>query len=264
MQLARTSRSSDYVTRTQALTDLQDALGLDQAPLRIECFDISHLGGTDVVASMVVFEDGLPRKDQYRKFSVQGTTDDTASMHQVLTRRLRYLRDGDPEQSENSSRFSYPPQLLVVDGGLPQVNAAARAMAEASITPIPIAGIAKRLEELWLPGDDFPVILPRNSEALFLIQRLRDEAHRFAITYQRQKRSSAIESELARIDGLGPGRVKALLKHFGSAKRVRSASADEIAEVKGFGPALAATVHASLSPASMEASGTADEQDAAT
>lgn len=264
MQLARTRRSSDYVTRTQALTDLQDALGLDQAPLRIECFDISHLGGTDVVASMVVFEDGLPRKDQYRKFSVQGTTDDTASMHQVLTRRLRYLRDGDPEQSENSSRFSYTPQLLVVDGGLPQVNAAARAMAEASITPIPIAGIAKRLEELWLPGDDFPVILPRNSEALFLIQRLRDEAHRFAITYQRQKRSSAIESELARIDGLGPGRVKALLKHFGSAKRVRSASADEIAEVKGFGPALAATVHASLSPASMEASGTADEQDAAT
>ena len=260
MQLARTRRSSDYVTRTQALTDLQDALGLDNAPLRIECFDISHLGGTDVVGSMVVFEDGLPRKDQYRKFSISGTTDDTASMHQVLTRRLRYLREGEPE-TENSNRFSYPPQLLVVDGGLPQVNAAARAMAEANVPPIPIAGIAKRLEELWIPGDDFPVILPRDSEALFLIQRLRDEAHRFAITYQRQKRSSAIESELSAIPGLGPGRVKSLLKHFGSAKRVRAASADDIAEVTGFGRSLAETVYRSLNPASMEASGSAEERD---
>lgn len=264
MQLARTKRTSDYISRTQALTDIQEALGLEQAPLRIECFDISHLGGTDVVASMVVFEDGLPRKDQYRKFSVHGTTDDTASMHQVLTRRLKYLRDGDPEESANSNRFSYPPQLLVVDGGQPQVNAAARAMAESGVTPIPIVGIAKRLEELWLPGDEYPVIMQRTSEALFLIQRLRDEAHRFAITYQRQKRSSAIESELASISGLGPGRVKSLLKHFGSAKRVRAASAEDIAEVQGFGPRLAQTVHDALNPTSMEDSGSADEQDAAT
>ena len=252
MQVARTKRTSDYVSRTQALTDIQEALGLDQAPLRIECFDISHLGGTDVVASMVVFEDGLPRKDQYRKFSVQGTTDDTASMHQVLTRRLKYLRDGDPEAAENTNRFAYPPQLLVVDGGQPQVKAAARAMAESGVARIPIVGIAKRLEELWLPDDDYPVILPRTSEALFLIQRLRDEAHRFAITYQRQKRASAIESELSQIEGLGATRVKSLLKHFGSAKRVRAATADDIAEVPGFGARLAQTVHAALNPTSME------------
>ena len=253
LQVARTKRSSDYVTRTQALTDLQEALGLEQAPLRIECFDISHLGGTDVVGSMVVFEDGLPRKDQYRKFSVEGTTDDTASMHQVLTRRLRRLREGDPEADDSGrSRFSYPPQLLIVDGGLPQVNAAKRAMDESGLTPIPIVGIAKRLEELWVAGDEYPVILPRSSEALYLVQRLRDEAHRFAITYQRRKRSSAIESELSAIPGLGPTRVKALLRHFGSAKRVRAADAEELAAVPGFGPALAAAVHDALSGATMK------------
>ena len=261
LQVSRTKRSSDYVTRTQALTDLQEALGLDQAPLRIECYDISHLGGTDVVGSMVVFEDGLPKKDQYRKFSVHGTTDDTASIHQVLTRRLKYLRgiEQDPEQNEN--RFSYPPQLLLIDGGLPQVNAAQRALKESGVSSIPIAGIAKRLEELWLPGDEYPVILPRTSEALYLVQRLRDEAHRFALRYQRTKRSSAIESELSAIPGLGPARVKALLKHFGSAKRVRAASPEEIAQVKGVGPALAAAVHNALTGGSMSERAQASGQD---
>lgn len=261
LQVARTKRTSDYVTRTQALTDLQEALGLRQAPLRIECFDISHLGGTDVVGSMVVFEDGLPRKDQYRKFSVQGTTDDTASMHQVLSRRLRYLRDGEEGDETRSNRFSYPPQLLVIDGGLPQVNAAQRAMEESGVEPIPIVGIAKRLEELWVPGDDFPVILPRTSEALYLVQRLRDEAHRFALTYQRKKRSSAIESELSSIPGLGPTRVRRLLRHFGSAKRVRAAGIEELASVEGFGPGLATAVHSALASATMKAERSREQED---
>jgi excinuclease ABC subunit C len=243
--LYKTRRSADFVARSQALSDIQDALGMAEAPLRMECYDVSHLSGTNIVASMVVFEDGLPRKDQYRRFAIPESTDDTESIHQVLTRRLAYLREPDGALSDDAptrKKFSYPPQLLIVDGGQPQVAAAKRALDEAGVEGIQLAGIAKRLEEIWLPDSDFPVILPRNSDALFLIQRLRDEAHRFAISYQRQKRRNDIQSVLEEIPGLGPSRVKELLKHFGSVARLKAADTDAIAEVKGIGPALAATI----------------------
>ncbi|MRH30276.1 excinuclease ABC subunit UvrC [Microbacterium sp. SYP-A9085] len=248
--LHKMRRTSDYVARTQALTDLQEALGLAEAPLRIECFDISHLSGTNVVASMVVFEDGLPRKDQYRSFTVPDTTDDTDSMNQVLLRRLARLDDPDPAEAEGGNgtkrRFSYPPQLLVVDGGQPQVAAAARALAASGRTGIALCGIAKRLEEVWLPDQDFPVILPRTSEALYLLQRLRDEAHRFAITHQRKRRKRDITTVLAEVPGLGPARIRALLRHFGSVAALREATPEEIRGLPGIGPALAAAVHAHL------------------
>ena len=251
LMLYKTRRTADYVARTQALNDLQSALGLDEAPLRMECYDVSHLGGTNVVASMVVFEDGLPKKSDYRKFSVHDTTDDTESIAQVLRRRLSRLekdeREPDAEEGTRSRRrFAYRPGLLIVDGGQPQVQAAAGVLAELGIDDIPLVGIAKRLEEVWLPDDDFPVILPRGSEALFLLQRIRDEAHRFAITFQRQKRRADIGTVLAEIPGLGPARSKELLKHFGSVARLKAAGADEIAEVRGIGPQLAATIVARL------------------
>ncbi|MGB3374376.1 MAG: excinuclease ABC subunit UvrC [Microbacterium sp.] len=248
----KTRRTSDYVARTQALTDLQEALGMSEAPLRIECFDISHLGGTNVVASMVVFEDGLPRKDQYRSFNIAETTDDTDSMYQVLMRRLARV-DAAPEDDEEEAaggrrrpRFAYRPQLLVVDGGQPQVQAAARALRDSGRTDIALCGIAKRLEEIWLPDDDFPVILPRTSEALYLVQRLRDEAHRFAITHQRRRRRRDIGSVLGEIPGLGESRIKALLRHFGSVTALRAATVEQICEVSGIGPTLAASIHAHL------------------
>ena len=261
----KTRRTTDYVARTQALTDLQEALGMDEAPLRIECFDISHLGGTNVVASMVVFEDGLPRKDQYRSFNIAETTDDTDSRYQVLRRRLAYLdRPEEPEAIDPTTdevvgedvgeatarrkpRFAYPPQLLLVDGGQPQVEAAARALRDAGHTEIAVCGIAKRLEEVWLPGEDFPVILPRTSEALYLLQRLRDEAHRFAITHQRKKRRNDIGSVLAEVPGLGAARIKVLLKHFGSVTALRAAEPGQIEEVQGIGPVLAQNIHTHLS-----------------
>ncbi|MGV9192883.1 excinuclease ABC subunit UvrC [Microbacterium sp. MC2] len=261
--LHKTRRTSDYTARSQALTDLQEALGLDEAPLRIECYDVSHLSGTNVVASMVVFEDGLPRKDQYRSFGVTGTTDDTASMHQVLMRRLAYLdrpeeteadaevstdplAEGDVVTTRKKPRFAYRPQLLVVDGGQPQVEAAARALRDAGHPEIALCGIAKRLEEVWLPGEEYPVILPRTSEALYLLQRLRDEAHRFAITHQRKRRKRDISSVLSEIPGLGPSRIKALLKHFGSVAKLSAATPEQIAELPGIGPKLAATIHQHL------------------
>lgn len=277
--LYKTRRSSDFVARSKALNDIQDALGMGDAPLRMECFDVSHLSGTNIVASMVVFEDGLPRKDQYRRFSIPESTDDTESIYQVISRRLAYLREEPPaeepagvEESSAASdsasasdvdgddpaidvgaelaeaaekrrrKFSYPPNLLIVDGGQPQVAAAQRALAESGVTGIQLAGIAKRLEEVWLPDSDFPVILPRNSDALFLIQRLRDEAHRFAITYQRARRKRDISTVLGEIPGLGPARVKELLKHFGSVAQLRKATAEEITQVRGVGPRLAASV----------------------
>jgi len=250
--LYKTRRSGDFVARSQALSDIQEALGMAEAPLRMECYDVSHLSGTNIVASMVVFEDGLPRKDQYRRFSIPESTDDTESIHQVLTRRLAYLKEPenplvealDEREGAESKRkkFAYPPQLLIVDGGQPQVAAAKRALDEAGVTGIQLAGIAKRLEEIWLPDSDFPVILPRNSDALFLIQRIRDEAHRFAISYQRQKRKNDIQSVLGEIPGLGPSRVRELLKHFGSVARLRGADAAAIAEVRGIGPQLAQVV----------------------
>jgi excinuclease ABC subunit C len=261
--LYKTRRSGDFVARSQALADIQDALELPDAPLRIECFDVSHLSGTNIVASMVVFEDGLPRKDQYRRFAIPEYADDTEALYQVLTRRLAYLKgtvtepvegttpapepvdgteEADPVEERRPGKFSYPPNLLLVDGGQPQVEAAARALADSGVTGISIAGIAKRLEEIWLPGASFPVILPRNSDALFMIQRLRDEAHRFAITFQRQKRKRDISTVLSDIPGLGPSRVKELLKHFGSVARLRDAEPAAIAEVRGIGPTLASTI----------------------
>jgi excinuclease ABC subunit C len=265
--LYKSRRSADYVARTEALNDIQEALGLPEAPLRMECYDVSHLGGTNIVASMVVFEDGLPKKSAYRKFAVNGYADDLESLHQVLTRRLSHLEDDDvagveeedldqPVIQRKRPRFAYRPGLILVDGGQPQVEAAARTLEELGIHDIPVAGIAKRLEEIWLPGQDFPVILPRNSEALFMVQRIRDEAHRFAITFQRQKRRGDIGSQLAEVPGLGPARVKTLLKHFGSVKRLRAAGRDEIAGVKGIGPVLAESIVARLTPD--DPGGTAD------
>ena len=261
LMLHKTRRTSDYVARTQALTDLQEALGLAEAPLRIECYDVSHLSGTNVVASMVVFEDGLPRKDQYRSFGVAETTDDTDSLYQVLTRRLAYLDrpeenevDAAPDVTSDDTvvterrkpRFAYRPQLLVVDGGQPQVAAAARALRDAGHEEVALCGIAKRLEEVWLPDEEYPVILPRTSEALYLLQRLRDEAHRFAITHQRRRRRRDIQSVLAEVPGLGEARIKALLRHFGSVAALKKATPDEIAELPGVGPKLASAVYTHL------------------
>jgi len=260
LMLYKSKRSVDFVARSQALTDIQEALGMADAPLRMECFDVSHLSGTNVVASMVVFEDGLPKKQHYRRFNIPETTDDTDSIYQVLTRRLAYLASGAvvpesaapvagaDEESQTSgakpptSKFAYPPQLLIVDGGQPQVSAAQRALEESGISGIQLAGIAKRLEEIWLPDSDFPVILPRNSDALFLIQRIRDEAHRFAITHQRQRRSKDVSSILATVPGLGPARSKALLQYFGSVARLKSASVEAILEVPGIGTSTAEAI----------------------
>ena len=251
----KTRRSGDFTARSQALADIQEALGLAAAPLRLECFDVSHFGGTNPVASMVVFEDGLPRKDQYRKFAIADARDDTDAVYQVLRRRLAYLHDdaAEPATAETdgavvSTRksFHYRPGLLVIDGGQPQVAAAARALRDEGLDDIAVCGIAKRLEEVWLPDSDFPVILPRSSDALFLLQRLRDEAHRFALRYQRTTRSRDIRTRLSSIPGLGPTRTSELLKHFGSVARLRAASVDELTAVGGIGPATAQLVHRAL------------------
>ncbi|MEY2848110.1 MAG: hypothetical protein RI885_775 [Actinomycetota bacterium] len=243
--LYKTRRSGDFVARSQALADIQEALAMDDAPLRMECYDVSHLSGTNIVASMVVFEDGLPRKDQYRRFSIAESTDDTESIYQTLSRRVANI-DAETSRADDDDqtvkKFAYRPNLLIVDGGQPQVAAAARALADAGVSGIRLCGIAKRLEEIWLPDSDYPVILPRNSDALFLLQRIRDEAHRFAISYQRQKRKADISTVLADIPGLGPARVRALLKHFGSVRGVRGATVEGIAEVPGVGPTLAELV----------------------
>jgi excinuclease ABC subunit C len=248
LMLYKTRRSADFTARADALSGIQKTLNLAEAPLRIECFDVSHLGGTDVVASMVVFEDGLPKKDHYRRFSIAETQDDTDSIYQVLSRRLKYLREPTAEDQlePSSNKFSYQPSLLIVDGGIPQVNAAQRAVNESGVRGLTVVGLAKRLEEVWRPGSDFPIIFPRSTDELFLLQRIRDEAHRFAISYQRQKRSSSIVSTLSEIPWLGEKRVNALLKRFGSAKRLKLASADEIGEVAGIGPILAQQIVESL------------------
>ena len=264
-------RSSDITSRSLALQELQESLGLRDAPLRIECFDVSNLQGSDVVASMVVFEDGLSRKSEYRRFAIKGITqqDDTAAINEVIYRRFRRYLDEriDSDQLDESpdaderpqpidpvtgkpKKFAYPPQLVVVDGGAPQVAAAAAAMAKLGIDDVALCGLAKRLEEVWLPDRGDPVILPRTSEALYLLQRVRDEAHRFAITYHRQKRSrSMAQSVLDGVPGLGEHRRKAILRTFGSVKRLRDASIDEIAEVPGVGRRTAEAVHAALATA---------------
>ncbi|MEB4613051.1 excinuclease ABC subunit UvrC, partial [Leucobacter sp. M11] len=234
-------RTADLTARTDALAELQDGLGMTEPPLRIECIDVSHLQGTNVVASLVVFEDGLPAKGAYRKYRIEETTDDTDSIYQVVSRRAAQLNAQDPEDITVGA-YRDRPQLLIVDGGQPQVAAAQRALDEAGIRDVALCGVAKRLEELWLPNDDFPVVLPRTSEALFLVQRIRDEAHRFAITFQRQRRKTSISSRLEEVPGLGPKRVKAVLRHFGSVARLRVATVEELAAVPGIGPRAAETI----------------------
>jgi excinuclease ABC subunit C len=268
-------RATDLTARSRALDELQQALDLPVAPLRIECFDISHVQGTNVVASMVVFEDGLARKSEYRRFALRETGEgsgDVTWIAEVVRRRFaRYLdeqvvagadADSDPAAEAVTDaehrpgidpttgrprKFSYPPNLLVVDGGAPQVAAAQAVFDQLGIDDVSLVGLAKRLEEVWLPGQAYPVILPRTSEGLYLLQRIRDEAHRFAITYHRQKRSKAMTvSALDGVPGLGDTRRKALLRRFGSLKRMRAASIDEIAEVPGIGPRTAQAVVAAL------------------
>ncbi|WP_167142234.1 excinuclease ABC subunit UvrC [Canibacter zhoujuaniae] len=247
-------RTNDITARTDALAELQQYLGLAEPPLRIEAIDVSHLQGTNVVASLVVFEDGLPAKGAYRKYKVVEANNDVDSIRQVVARRAAALGKAD-ELAPEVGLYRARPQLLLIDGGQPQVAAAAAALEEAGITDIAVAGIAKRLEELWLPEDDFPVILPRNSEALFLVQRLRDEAHRFAITFQKQRRSKALATELSEIPGVGQARVKALLRTFGSVKRVRSASIAELGAVPGVGESLASVIYEHLHTPSAKAKG---------
>jgi excinuclease ABC subunit C len=254
----KTKRASDLTTRSRALEELQEALELDAAPLRIECYDVSNLQGTEVVASMVVLEDGLPRKSEYRRFAVRGHdgSDDVASIREVLGRRFRRLGravNGSPEEQPDPSaegrpgKFAYAPGLVVVDGGKPQVNAARQAMDEAGVADIPVIGLAKRLEEVWTPDLDEPVILPRTSEGLYLLQRARDEAHRFAITYHRQKRSaSMVDSLLDGVPGLGPARRKALMAHFGSLKKLRAATVEDVAAVSGIGERTAEAIVAAV------------------
>ncbi|AGP58720.1 excinuclease ABC subunit C [Streptomyces rapamycinicus NRRL 5491] len=313
LALHKTKRASDLTTRSRALEEIAEALGLDSAPLRVECFDISHLQGDDVVASMVVFEDGLPRKSEYRRFQIKSFAgqDDVRSMHEVVSRRFRrYLQEkqktgewqeevtgasgvpgaveasepagstGAPGQPLDGSagpdgpegpagpdgpdqgpsgpideegrpkRFAYPPQLVVVDGGKPQVAAAKRALDELGVDDVAVCGLAKRLEEVWLPDEEDPVVLPRSSEGLYLLQRVRDEAHRFAITYQRSKRAKSLKAgPLDTVPGLGDSRKQALLKHFGSVKRLRAATVEQICEVPGVGRKTAETVAAALAGA---------------
>ncbi|GAB4096232.1 excinuclease ABC subunit UvrC [Brachybacterium horti] len=252
LRLHRLRRTGDLTSRTKALEDLGEALDLAEPPLRIECYDISHSQGTNVVGSQVVFEDGLPRKSEYRRYSVQGAAarDDTASMYDVILRRMKHHLDPpEPAVDEQGAprRFAYPPSLLLVDGGPPQVAAAQRALDDLGITDVALAGIAKRLEEIWLPGEEYPVILPRTSEALFLVQRLRDEAHRFAITYHRSKRGRAMQaSALDGIAGLGAARRRALLDRFVTVSAIREAEPEQLEEVDGIGPALAARISAAL------------------
>ncbi|MFD7937957.1 excinuclease ABC subunit UvrC [Streptomyces sp. NPDC059755] len=292
--LHKTRRASDLTTRSRALEEIAEALDLDSAPLRIECYDISHLQGDDVVASMVVFEDGLQRKSEYRRFQIKGFEgqDDVRSMHEVITRRFRrYIaekeRTGEWTDGENAlagatgtplvdvpltdateapltsslkdddgrpKRFAYPPQLVVVDGGQPQVAAAKRALDELGIDDIAVCGLAKRLEEVWVPDDDDPVVLPRSSEGLYLLQRVRDEAHRFAITYQRTKRAKRFRAgPLDDVPGLGETRKQALIKHFGSVKRLRAATIEQICEVPGIGRKTAETIAVALARAASPA-----------
>ncbi|MDD9381922.1 excinuclease ABC subunit UvrC [Streptomyces sp. ZAF1911] len=278
LALHKTKRAADLTTRSRALEEIAEALDLDGAPLRIECFDISHLQGDDVVASMVVFEDGLARKGEYRRFQIKSFEgqDDVRSMHEVVSRRFRrYLQeklktgewspddsavaagapggevDQDaPEDDGRPKRFAYPPQLVVVDGGQPQVAAAKRALEELGIDDVAVCGLAKRLEEVWLPGEDDPVVLPRSSEGLYLLQRVRDEAHRFAIQYQRNKRGKRLKAgPLDEVPGLGESRRLALIKHFGSVKKLRQATIDQICEVPGIGRKTAETVVVALAQA---------------
>jgi excinuclease ABC subunit C len=256
LQQHKLRRAGDFNARSAALQGIQDALGLADAPLRIECVDISHVQGTDVVASLVVFEDGLPRKSDYRHYAIkeaagEGRSDDVASIAEVTRRRFwRHVHDTSTEEfaAEGKSRkFAYPPNLYVVDGGAPQVNAAAAVLEDLGVTDVAVIGLAKRLEEVWVPGEPDPVIMPRNSEGLYLLQRVRDEAHRFAITFHRSKRSKRMTaSALDAVPGLGEHRRKALVTHFGSVARLKQASVAEITAVPGVGVTTATAVLVAL------------------
>jgi excinuclease ABC subunit C len=251
LALHKLKRAGDFNARSEALQSIQDALGLAAAPLRIECVDISHVQGTDVVASLVVFEDGLPRKSDYRHFAIReaaggGRSDDVASIAEVTRRRFwRHLAETRSEPTENGKvrRFAYPPNLFVVDGGAAQVNAAQGVLDELNISDVAVIGLAKRLEEVWVPAEPDPVIMPRNSEGLYLLQRIRDEAHRFAIAYHRSKRSKRMTaSALDAVRGLGEARRKALVAHFGSVAKLKQASVEELTAVPGIGAATARAV----------------------
>jgi excinuclease ABC subunit C len=259
LQQHKLKRAGDFTARSAALQNIQESLGLADAPLRIECIDISHVQGTDVVGSLVVFEDGLPRKSDYRHFAIRdaagdGRSDDVASIAEVTRRRFqRHVADveasesAEPVGADKPRKFAYPPSLFVVDGGAPQVNAAARVLDELGVTDVAVIGLAKRLEEVWVPAEADPVIMARNSEGLYLLQRVRDEAHRFAISYHRSKRSKRMTaSALDSVRGLGETRRKALVTHFGSLARIRQASVEEITAVPGIGAATAAAVLAAL------------------
>jgi len=241
-------RASDFGARSRALAELGTILGLPQAPLRIEAYDISNLGPTDKVGSMVVFEDGLPKRSDYRRFEIKGVPgqDDFASMEEMLRRRFarRSSEDGDPERTRR--RFAYPPALVVVDGGRGQLGVATRVLADTGLG-IPAIGLAKRLEEVYLPGQPEPLVIPRGSEALFVLQHLRDEAHRFAITYHRKKRAKrTLASPLDEVPGVGPARKRTLLRRFGSLARLRAAAEEEIRETPGIGPEMARAIHEHL------------------
>lgn len=249
LQQHKLKRAGDFTARSAALQNIQESLGLADAPLRIECVDISHVQGTDVVGSLVVFEDGLPRKSDYRHFAIreaagEGRSDDVASIAEVTRRRFRRHLDPEVLAPEGKSRkFAYPPNLYVVDGGAPQVNAAAAVLAELGITDVATIGLAKRLEEVWVPSEPDPIILPRQSEGLYLLQRIRDEAHRFAITYHRSKRSKRMTaSVLDAVPGLGEHRRKVLISHFGSVARLKRATVEELTSIPGIGAATAAAV----------------------
>jgi excinuclease ABC subunit C len=260
LTLHKLRRSSDLTARSLALNEIAAALGMTDSPLRIECYDVSHIQGTNVVASMVVFEDGLARKSEYRRFAIKGHDgfDDVSAIREVITRRFRrYLEEreatgeldmlGEPSEDGTKRKFAYPPNLVVIDGARAQAEAAASALAALGIDDVFVCGLAKRLEEVWLPGNDYPVIMSRTSEGLYLLQRVRDEAHRFAITYHRAKRGkAATASELDNIPGLGPARRKALLKEFGSVRKLSAARVEDIAAVSGIGPKLAATIVTAL------------------
>ena len=265
LALHKMRRASDLTTRSVAMHEIQEALGLDEAPLRIESYDVSNLQGQHVVASMVVFEDGLARKSEYRRFAIRGIdgSDDVAAIHEVISRRFRryldeqaagFAPDTETEAEaigvpEARRKFAYPPNLVVIDGGPAQVAAAVRALDELGVVDVAVCGLAKRLEEVWLPGEDEPVILPRSSEGLYLLQRVRDEAHRFAITYHRARRAAALTaSELDTVPGLGPARRSTLLRQFGSLRKLTAATVEQIAETPGFGQVTAQAVYAALHP----------------
>jgi len=248
LSLHKARRAGDITARSRAISDIQQMLDLPEAPLRIECVDISHLGGEGVVGSLVVFEDGAPRPRDYRSYTIsdEGAIDDTRAVHEVVSRRFR-PRDESASARNPARTSAYPPQLLVVDGGAPQVAAASRALTECGMSGVPVVGLAKRLEEVWRPDDPEPLILPRSSEGLFMLQRIRDEAHRTALRHQRRTRSRKIAtSALDSVSGLGPAKQRQLLRSFGSVKRIREATIEQLQETSGIGPELAQRIHDAL------------------